>query len=337
MVQIINCTNHKQQTKMKLDGRRTSSNVEDLRGGGYSSGSSNSGSGMKLSGGKKGGCMTIIIAIIGLLIYWKTGDSTVLNLANSGDGTAIQTEQANTNSRVSGGGATNNSFTERDVENLDEASLASFCSKILASTEDVWTNIFKQSGMQYTCPKMVIFEDEVSTRCGEATSATGPFYCSGDQKLYLDLGFFSTMKRQLGAKGDFAFAYVIAHEVGHHVEYETGVLQKLHQQMDRCRTEAEANKISVRIELLADFYAGIWGYYENKTFKSLQDGDLEEAIECAHQIGDDYLQKSARGTVNAKEFTHGTSQQRMRWLKLGLTTGDISKAQQILTCDYNQL
>jgi len=322
---------------MDLSGRRTSSNVEDRRGGGYSSGSSSSGSGVKLSGGKKGGCLTVIIAIIGMLIYWKTGDSTLLNLAG-GDGTTVTTEQTSTgsNSGVQSG-KTNSNFSEKDVENLDEASLASFCSKILASTEDIWTNIFKNSGAQYTCPKMVIFEDAVNTACGSATSATGPFYCSGDQKLYLDLGFFSTMKRQLGAKGDFAFAYVIAHEVGHHVEYETGVLQKLHQQMDKCRTEAEANKISVRIELLADFYAGIWGYYENKTFKSLKDGDLEEAIECAHQIGDDYLQKSARGTVNAKEFTHGTSTQRMKWLKLGLTTGDISKAQQILTLDYNQL
>ncbi|MCQ2253289.1 MAG: neutral zinc metallopeptidase [Bacteroidales bacterium] len=320
---------------MNLTGRRGSSNVEDIRGGGFSNSGMGSGSGRKMSGGKKGGCLTIIIAIIGFFVYLKTGDSSILNLAQDGGG-MVQTEQVQ-HSRSNSGGQTNSNFTEKDVEGLDEGSLASFCSVILASTEDVWTNIFKQNGLQYHCPKMVIFEDNVNTACGSATSATGPFYCSGDQKLYLDLGFFSTMKRQLGAKGDFAFAYVIAHEVGHHIEYETGVLQKLHAEMNKCRTEAEQNKISVRIELLADFYAGIWGYYENKTFKSLEDGDIEEAIQCAHQIGDDYLQRSARGTVNAKEFTHGTSQQRMKWLKLGLTTGDISKGQVILTCPESQL
>lgn len=315
---------------MKLTGRSGSSNVEDRRSGA----STGSGSGMKLSGGKKGGCITLILAIVGLFIGMKTGNWGFFQQV-AGDAMQPGTEQVQ-QSR-SNGAATNANFTEKDVEGLDEASLASFCSVILKSTEDVWSNIFKQNGIQYHYPKMVIFENNVNTACGSATSATGPFYCSGDQKLYLDLGFFATMKKQLGAKGDFAFAYVIAHEVGHHIEYETGVLQKLHNEMNKCRTEAEQNKISVRIELLADFYAGIWGYYENKTFGSLEDGDIEEAIQCAHQIGDDYLQRSARGTVNAKEFTHGTSQQRMKWLKLGLTTGDISKGQQILTCPESQL
>jgi predicted metalloprotease len=252
----------------------------------------------------------------------KTGNWGLVQSATNGAMTTTTTEAPATSTGTS--------------KQSDE--LASFASKILASTEDVWTNIFKQNGGQYRAPKMIIFEDGVNTACGEASSSTGPFYCSGDQKLYLDLSFFTTMKKQLGASGDFAYAYVIAHEVGHHIENELGLLNQLHRQMDQCRTEAEANKISVRIELLADFYAGIWGYYENKTFKSMEDGDLEEAINCAHQIGDDYLQKSAGyRQVRPEAFTHGTSQQRMKWLKLGLTTGDISKGNQILSLPESQL
>ena len=299
---------------MRLDGRRTSSNVEDIRGG------SSSGSGMRMSTGKKSGCLSIILLIIGAIWYFKTGDASMLSSSLGGDTQVVeQTTTSNKSSKAN-----------------DE--LAVFASKILASTEDVWTDIFKQNGMTYKQPKMVIFSDNVNTGCGSATSSTGPFYCSADEKLYLDLNFFKTMKSQLGADGDLAYAYVIAHEVGHHIEYLTGVLSKLHSQMDRCRTEAEANKISVRIELLADFYAGIWGYRENKTFKSFEDGDIEKAIQCAHQIGDDYLQKSAGyRRINAEAFTHGTSAQRMKWLKLGLTTGDISKGNVILTCPESEL
>ena len=297
---------------MRLTGRRESSNVEDRRGGS---------SGMRMTTGKKGGCAGIIMLIIGTLIWWKTGDSTMF-VNNLGIGQGTTTEQT-----------TNNTGTNKAQDEL-----AVFASRILASTEDIWTSIFQQNGMTYQKPKMVIFSDAVNTGCGSASSSTGPFYCSADQKLYLDLSFFTTMKRQLGAEGDLAYAYVIAHEVGHHVEYLTGLLSKLHQQMDRARSDAEANAISVRIELLADFYAGVWGHYENKTFKSFEDGDLEEAINCAHQIGDDYLQKSAGyRTINPESFTHGTSAQRMKWLKLGLQTGDLSQANKILTCSENEL
>lgn len=297
---------------MRLTGRRESSNVEDRRGGS---------SGMRMSSGKKGGCAGIIMLIIGALIWWKTGDSTMF-VNNLGIGQGTTTEQTTTNTGT----------------NKAQDELAVFASRILASTEDIWTSIFQQNGMTYQKPKMVIFSDAVNTGCGSASSSTGPFYCSADQKLYLDLSFFTTMKRQLGAEGDLAYAYVIAHEVGHHVEYLTGLLSKLHQQMDRARSDAEANAISVRIELLADFYAGVWGHYENKTFKSFEDGDLEEAINCAHQIGDDYLQKSAGyRTINPESFTHGTSAQRMKWLKLGLQTGDLSRANQILTCSESEL
>jgi predicted metalloprotease len=152
----------------------------------------------------------------------------------------------------------------------------------------------------------------------------GPFYCSGDQKLYIDLSFFTTMKQQLGADGDFAYAYVIAHEVGHHVEYLTGILEETHAKMARM-SQTEANKLSVRLELLADFYAGVWAHHDNKMFGSLEDGDIEEAINCAQVIGDDYLQKKARGYAVPESFNHGTSRQRIKWFKRGLETGDVSQ------------
>ena len=163
----------------------------------------------------------------------------------------------------------------------------------------------------------------------------GPFYCSADEKLYIDLSFFSSMRQQLGADGDFAYAYVIAHEVGHHVQHVLGTLDKAHQQMARM-SKADANRVSVRIELQADFYAGIWGHYEKALFGSLEEGDLEEAINCASVIGDDYLQKKAQGYAVEESFTHGTAAQRMRWLKKGLDTGDIRKGNTFELSD-NQL
>lgn len=206
----------------------------------------------------------------------------------------------------------------------EEQQLAKFSSQILAGTEDVWTEVFKKMGKTYTPPKMVLYTGSVRTACGNGSASMGPFYCSADQSLYIDLSFFSSMKRQLGADGDFAYAYVIAHEVGHHVENLLGILGQAHRQMANAG-KAEANRISVRLELLADFYAGVWGYYDNKMFSSLEDGDLEEAIRCAEVIGDNYLQEKAQGYSQPETFTHGTSAQRMKWLKLGLTTGDMSK------------
>ena len=206
----------------------------------------------------------------------------------------------------------------------EEQELAEFASKILASTEDVWEEQFKAMGRTYRAPKMVLYTDAVSSGCGNATSAVGPFYCSADESVYIDLSFFSSMKQQLGADGDFAYAYVIAHEVGHHVQNLLGTLNQAHAQMNRV-SQADANKISVRLELQADFYAGVWAHHENKNYKSLDDGDLREALECASKIGDDYLQQKATGRINSESFTHGTSDQRMKWLKLGLTTGDINR------------
>lgn len=279
---------------MNLEGRRESSNVEDRRG---------MSSGTKMGVGGIGGL--IIAGIITLLMGGNLGD-VLQQAGNMNLGEQVQTQ-----------GEQNFSAEEQE--------LAKFASVIEASTEDVWTQIFRENNLgQYQPPTLVLYTGSTQTACGQGSAAVGPFYCSGDQKLYLDLSFFSTMKKQLGADGDFAYAYVIAHEVGHHIEYLTGTLQKAHQQMNRLG-EADANKISVRLELLADFYAGVWAHYENKSFGSLDDSDLMEAIKCAQVIGDDYLQKRAQGYAMPESFTHGTSEQRMKWFKLGFDTGDIRR------------
>ena len=275
---------------MKLDGRRESSNVEDRRG---------------MSGGTKAG-MGIGGIIIVALMAWLTGgnplEAVMQQVAENGGLGSL----TGTNTEVNEG---QREFTE------EEQALAKFSTQILAGTEDVWSEIFKQNGAQYQNPTMVLYTDGTQTACGQGSAAMGPFY---------DLSFFTTMKKQLGADGDFAYAYVIAHEVGHHVEYLTGTLQKVHAQMAKL-SQAEANKLSVRLELLADFYAGVWAHHDNKRFGSLEDGDIEEAINCAQKIGDDYLQTKARGYAVPESFNHGTSKQRMKWFKLGLETGDISR------------
>ena len=279
---------------MRLDGRRESSNVEDRRG---------------MSGGAKAGLGIGGIIIVALMAWLSGGDplSAVMQ--------EVQQNSFGGNTEVTEG---QREFTEEEQE------LAKFSTQILAGTEDVWTEIFRQNGAQYQVPKMVLYTGGVQTACGQGSAQMGPFYCSGDQKLYIDLSFFTTMKKSLGADGDFAYAYVIAHEVGHHVEYLTGTLQKVHEQMSKL-SQTEANKLSVRLELLADFYAGVWAHHDNKRFGSLEDGDIEEAIQCAQVIGDDYLQKKARGYAVPESFNHGTSKQRMKWFKLGLETGDITK------------
>ena len=279
---------------MNLSGRRESSNVEDRRG---------------MSTGAKAGIGGIAgIIIIALMTFMQGGNigDVVTNVVQQGGLSAIQEEQ------VEG----QREFTEEEQE------LAKFSRQVLASTEDVWTKVFKQMGKTYTPPTLVLFTNSVSSACGEASASVGPFYCSGDQKLYIDLSFFTEMKSQLGADGDFSYAYVIAHEVGHHVENLLGTLNAAHTQMNKVNN-VEANKISVRLELLADYYAGVWGHYENAAYGSLEAGDIEEAIDCAEKIGDNYLQKKARGYVQPESFTHGTSAQRMRWLKRGLETGDM--------------
>ena len=280
---------------MRLDGRRQSSNVDDRR---------------RMSGGAKAGIggigAILLAAVIG---YFSGGTQGALN-AVVNEVTSAQTQTVTPNDRE---------FTQEEQE------LATFSSQILGGTEDVWTQIFQEQGWgEYKKPTMVLYTDGVQTACGQGSAQMGPFYCSGDEKLYIDLTFFTTMKKQLGADGDFAYAYVIAHEVGHHVEYLTGQLQKAHQQMQRLN-QTDANKVSVRLELLADFYAGVWAHHDNKRFQSLEDGDIEEAIKCAQVIGDDYLQKKAQGYAVPESFNHGTSKQRMKWFKLGLETGDVRR------------
>ncbi|MBP5630901.1 MAG: neutral zinc metallopeptidase [Bacteroidaceae bacterium] len=279
---------------MKLTGRRESTNVDDRRG---------------MTAAKAGGVGIVGIIIALLMTFLSKGSLNIADLISLAPSMMGEvTEQAE-------GGR---EFTE------EEQALATFSKQILAGTEDVWTEEFKKIGRKYEAPKMVLYTGAVQTGCGNGSASMGPFYCSADQCLYIDLSFFTSMKQQLGADGDFAYAYVIAHEVGHHVEYLLGTLGKVHQQMAKLN-QTEANKLSVRLELLADFYAGVWAYHDNKMFGSLEDGDLEEAIRCAQVIGDNYLQEKARGYSQPETFTHGTSKQRMKWLKLGLQTGDIRR------------
>ena len=211
----------------------------------------------------------------------------------------------------------------------EEEDLAKFSRQVIASTEDIRSQIFKEYGIgQYPAPKLVLYTGSTPTACGQGQAAVGPFYCSGDQNVYLDLSFFQTMDRQLGVKGDnssLAKAYVIAHEVGHHIEYLLGTLDKAHRKM-QATNQTNANKYSVRLELMADFYAGVWAHYESKYFNSISDQDLMEAIDCAQKIGDDYLQKRSQGYAQPESFTHGTSAQRMKWFKLGYQTGDVRRA-----------
>jgi len=280
---------------MKLDGRRESTNVDDRRG--------KSASKLALGGG---GIVGVIVAVV--MMFMNGGNVSDLPSVLS------QVTQGQTTEQTEG----QREFTPEEQE------LAKFSRQILAGTEDVWTEVFKKMGKTYTPPKMVLYTGSVTTSCGNGSASMGPFYCSADQCLYIDLSFFTEMKSQLGADGDFAYAYVIAHEVGHHVEYLLGSLGQAHDKMSRLN-EKEANKVSVRLELLADFYAGIWGHHDNAMFGSLEDGDIQEAIQCAQVIGDNYLQEKARGYSSPESFTHGTSAQRMKWLKLGLTTGDMSQ------------
>lgn len=274
---------------MRLDGRRQSSNVEDRRGnrGGFS---------LKAGGMGIGG-----LIILGILTWVMGGNP--LSVLNGG-------------ASLVGDGQTEYVASEQEQE------LADFSRQVLASTEDVWTEVFQSMGATYRPPTLVLFTGSVQSGCGNATAQTGPFYCSADEKLYIDLSFFSQMRQTLGADGDFAYAYVIAHEVGHHVQHLLGTLDKAHNLMAE-QSQTEANRTSVRIELQADFLAGVWGYHENRLFNSLEDGDLEEAITTASVIGDDYLQKQAQGYAVPESFNHGRSDQRMKWLRRGLATGDI--------------
>jgi len=273
---------------MLWQGRRESSNVEDRRG--VSAG------GLAVGGG-----------VIGVIVV-------VLNLLLGGDTSQIPPELLPGQQQ-----ARQLSPAEDSAENMR----ASFVKVVLAETEDVWTNIFRQKGMQYPEPTLVLFRDAVQSGCGSASAASGPFYCPGDHKLYIDLSFYEELQDRFHAPGDFAMAYVVAHEVGHHVQTLLGTSQKLaraRQTMD----EADYNRMSVKLELQADFLAGVWAHFANRA-KILEAGDIEEALTAANAIGDDRLQKEAQGRVVPDAFTHGTSAQRMYWFKKGYDTGDIAQ------------
>ena len=283
---------------MRLDGRRVSGNVRDIRG----------------KGGKAAGIGIGGVIVIGLITLLMGGNPLeVLNMVSTGEG-----------------------YSETYTPTAEEEELATFAKQILAGTEDVWTDIFKQMGLRYEPPTLVLFSGSVQSGCGGATASTGPFYCSADKSVYLDLSFFTSMKKEFGTAGDFAYAYVIAHEVGHHAQNLLGTLRQAHTAMSQAASQAESNKISVRLELQADFYAGVWAHHDNEMFNSLEPGDIEEGIAIASRIGDDYLQKQARGYAVPDSFNHGTSAQRVRWLKRGFEKGDPEYGD-TFSPDYNRL
>ena len=217
-------------------------------------------------------------------------------------------------------GLDDQSTTSNYTESGEDKELAQFVSVVLAETETVWHKIFSEEGATYREPKLVLFSGKVESACGIAGSATGPFYCPGDEKLYIDLSFYDELQKRFKAPGDFAMAYVIAHEVGHHIQKLTGVMDKMNELRSQL-SEKEYNKYSVRLELQADFYAGIWAYYTQKE-NLLESGDLEEALNAASAVGDDRIQKQSQGYVVPESFTHGTSEQRKKWFYKGYTSGD---------------
>ncbi|MCF0202994.1 MAG: neutral zinc metallopeptidase [Bacteroidaceae bacterium] len=298
---------------MNLEGRRRSTNVEDRRGQSGGGGLGFGGGGFNFGKGGMGIGGLIVVGLIYMLMGGNVGD--LLNGAMSN-------------------GAVSNTQTTAYKSSEEEEQLKEFTEKVLGSTEDVWTKVFQEQGLgEYRMPTLVLCTGTVNTACGSASSEqVGPFYCSGDEKLYVNLQFLATMKQQFGTAGDFAYAYVIAHEVGHHVQHLLGVLHKGNKYFPN---ETE-NQTSVRTELQADFLAGVWGYNEDKIFGSLEKGDKEEAYDIAAQIGDDILQKRFQGTVNEEAFTHGRAKQRQRWLKKGLDSGMV-KDGNTFAVPYNDL
>lgn len=277
---------------MKWSGRRQSENMEDRRG---------------ISGGKVavgGGLIGIIILLVNMF-----GGESAQNLApileQLQQGQSAPTEQRD--------------LTAKEKEEGE------FVNALLVDNEDVWTKIFKENGWNYEAPKLVLFSGQVQTACGGASSASGPFYCPGDKKVYMDMTFFEELKSKFGAKGgDFAVAYVVAHEIGHHVQTLLGTSAKM-RQMQQGLSEAEANKLSVALELQADFYAGVWTHYNEEMNQILEPGDIEEALSAANAVGDDAIQKKMQGQVVPDSFTHGTSEQRMYWFNRGFKSGDIKQ------------
>lgn len=279
---------------MRWDGNRESENIEDRRG---------QGGGSPIFGGRSIGIGTIVIALVG---GWVLGINplTLLGML-SGGGSPVAVQQPAPAGKPAA-----------------DDTMARFVSTVLADTEDVWGDLFRKNGGSYQQPRLVLFRGATSTACGTGQSAMGPFYCPADQKVYIDLGFYQTLKNQLGAPGDFAQAYVIAHEVGHHVQHLLGITDKVDSMRGRV-SKAEQNQLSVRLELQADCLAGVWAHHAQNARQILEQGDVEEAMNAAAKIGDDALQRSAGGAVVPDSFTHGTSAQRQRWFQSGLQRGEL--------------
>ncbi|WP_416355284.1 neutral zinc metallopeptidase [Aureimonas phyllosphaerae] len=290
---------------MEWRGRRESNNIEDRRGTGGGGGFGGGGMRIPIRAGGGGGIGLIII----LAVLWIGFGINPLSVIGMDDGTTTTSTQ--TASRQGPGV----SGTSDETDN--------FVAVVLGDTEDVWNARFSQMGQTYREPTLVLFDRQVASACGNATSASGPFYCPNDQKLYIDLAFFRQLQGQLNSPGDFAQAYVIAHEVGHHVQNLLGTLQRT-TELRQQSSETDANAISVRVELQADCYAGIWAH-DTQQAGFVQDGDVEEALNAASQIGDDTLQERSQGTVVPDSFTHGTSAQRVEWFRRGLTSGDMKQ------------
>ena len=292
---------------MKWEGNRQSDNVEDRRSAGGGMGGFGGGR-MPRIGGRGIGLGTIVIALIG---GWILGINPLALLGLVGGG---------------GGGVTMAPSAQQAPAQRPPADdkIAAFVSTVLASTEDVWTEQFRAAGGAYPKPGLVLFRGATRTPCGQGQSAMGPFYCPADQKVYVDLGFFDTLSQRLGAPGDFAQAYVVAHEVGHHVQKQLGITDKVDGMRGRV-PEAQMNALSVRLELQADCLAGVWAHHAQKAKAWLEPGDIEEGLNAASRIGDDTLQRRSQGTVVPESFTHGSSAQRVSWFKEGLSSGSMAR------------
>jgi predicted metalloprotease len=283
---------------MRWEGNRESDNVEDVRGDG---GGGGGGFGF---GGRSIGIGTLLIALVGSY-FLGVSPSTLLNLLSGGGPVAVQQQ------------ARPHATDPNDRQ-------AKFVRVVLADTEDTWGELFKQQGAQYERPKLQLFSGRTQTACGAGLTASGPFYCPADHKVYIDLSFYHLMEERFGVNGEFAKAYVIAHEVGHHVQNLMGIAAKVDAARSR-GSERQANALSVRMELQADCFAGVWGYHANRARSILEQGDIETALAAATAIGDDTLQRQAGGEVVPDSFTHGTSDQRVRWFTKGIKSGDIAQ------------
>jgi predicted metalloprotease len=294
------------ERNMKWEGNRESDNVEDRRGAG--------GGGFGL-GGRSIGIGTIVIALIGSAVFGINPLTMLDMLSGGGGGGAVQTQQAPLESTPA---------TDKQTR---------FVRTVLADTEDVWTKLFSEKGAAYAKPKLVLYSGATPTACGTGQSASGPFYCPADQDVYIDLSFYSLMQERFGVSGEFAQAYVIAHEIGHHVQKQLGISDKVHSARQN-GSERQANALSVRLELQADCFAGVWAFHGNQARGILEQGDVEAALKAASAIGDDALQRQSQGRVVPDSFTHGTSEQRARWFTKGLQSGQV---EQCNTFDTRQL